>query len=116
MRWGIWILGNSGHSSVKQLRPFIHYVYSIVDSVLLGCHNIPFSVSARNLGFILDSRISMMKHVIKVCQTVYFQIRRIGSIRTYLTEDATKTLITFCILSRLDYCNCLLMGAPNSII
>ena len=52
----------------------------------------------------------------KLAQTVYFELRRISSIRNYLTEDATKTLVTSCILSRLDYCNCLLMGTPNSVI
>ena len=30
--------------------------------------------------------------------------------------DATKTLVTSYIFSRLDYCNCLLMGTPNSVI
>ena len=34
----------------------------------------------------------------------------------FLTEDAAKTLVTSYILSRLDYCNCLLMGTPNSVI
>ena len=38
------------------------------------------------------------------------------SICRFLTEDATKTLVTSYILSRLDYCNCLLMGTPNSVI
>ena len=37
-------------------------------------------------------------------------------IRRFLTEDAAKTLVTSYILSRLDYCNCLLMGTPNSVI
>ena len=36
---------------------------SIPDSIILGSHNIPFSDSARNLGFILDSKLSMKKHV-----------------------------------------------------
>ena len=35
------------------------------DSITLGSHNIPFSDSARNLGFILDSKLSMKKHIIK---------------------------------------------------
>ena len=58
----------------------------------------------------------MKKHVIKICQTAYFELKRISSIRRFLTEDATRTLVTSCILSRLDYCNCLLKGTPNSVI
>ena len=37
-------------------------------------------------------------------------------ISVFSTEDATKTLVTSYILSRLDYCNCLLIGTPNSVI
>ena len=86
---------------------------SLPDSITLGSH-IPFSDSARNLGFILDSKLSMKKRVIKIRQTAYFELKRISSIRKFLTEDATKTLVTSYILSRLDCCNCLLMGTPNS--
>ena len=85
-------------------------------SITHGSHNIPFSDSARNLGFILDSKLSMKKHIIKICQTAYFELKRISSIRRFLTEDVTKTLVTSYILSRLDYCNCLLMGTPNFVI
>ena len=86
------------------------------DSITLGSHNIPFSDSARNLGFILDSKLSTKKHIIKICQTAYFELKRISSIRRFLNEDATKSLVTSYILSRLDYCNCLFMGTPNSVI
>ena len=86
------------------------------DSITVGCHNIPFSDSVRNLRFILDSELPMKKHVIKICQTAYFEFKRLSSIRRFLTEDATKTLVTSYILSRFDYCNCLLKGAPNSVI
>ena len=75
-----------------------HSTVSLPDSITLGSHNIPFSDSARNLGVIL----SMKKHVIKICQTAYFELKRISSIRRFLTEDATKTLVTSYILSRLD--------------
>ena len=50
------------------------------------------------------------------CQTAYFELKRISSIRRFLTEDAAKILVTSYILSQLDYCNCLLMGTPNSVI
>ena len=89
---------------------------SLPDSITLDSHSIPFSDSARNLGFILDSKLSIKKHVIKICQTAYFELKRISSVCRFLTEDATKTLVTSYILSRLDYCNCLLMGTPDSVI
>ena len=82
----------------------------------LGSQNIHFSDSARHLGVILDSNLSVKKHVIKVRQTAYFQIKRVSSIRRFLTEDAAKTVVTSYILSRLDYCNCLLMSTRNFAI
>ena len=94
---------------------FSSQTISLPDSITLGSHSIPFSDSARNLGFILDSKLSMKKHIIKICQTAYFELKRISSIHRFLTEDATKTLVTSYILSRLNYCNCLLMGTPNSV-
>ena len=67
---------------------------SLHDSITLGSHNIPFSDSARNLGVHLDSNLSMKKHVIKFCQTAYFELKRLSSVRRFLTEDAAKTLVT----------------------
>jgi len=46
---------------------------SLPGSITLGSHNSPFSDSARNLGLILDSKLSMKKHVIKICQTTYLE-------------------------------------------
>ena len=102
------------------LFPFLSFLnpstVSLPDSITLGSHSIPFSDSARSLGFILNSKLSVKKHIIKISQTAYLELKSISSIRRFLTEDATKTLATFYILSRLDYCNCLLMGTPNSVI
>ena len=53
---------------LSSLKPFI---VSLPDLITLGSHNIPISDSARNLGFILDSKLSMKKHIIKICQTAY---------------------------------------------
>ena len=89
---------------------------SLPDSITLCFHNIPFSDSARNLGVLLDSNLYMKKHFIKLCQTAYFELKSISSIRRFLTEDAAKTLVTSYILSRLGHCSCLLVGTLNSVI
>ena len=55
------------------------------------------------------------------CTTFYNERRLIGSIRQYLTVDATKThisgfLFLFFLLSRPDCCNPLLSGAPQYLL
>ena len=52
----------------------------------------------------------------KICQSAYLELRRISSVRHVLTVDATKTLVTSLILSRLDNCNSLLLGIPQQLI
>ena len=39
------------------------------------------------------------------CRSSYMHIRRINTIRQYLTNDAVKTLTQSLVTSRLDYCN-----------
>ena len=75
-----------------------------------------FSRSVRNLGVIFDDKLSMKQQVSKICQSAYLELRRISSIRHVLTVDATKTLVTSLVLSRLDYCNFLLSGIPQQLI
>ena len=60
-------------------------------SIQIGSSVVPFVKSVRNLGVILDWRLSMKEHIIKVCQIASWELRRISSIRQYLTEDAATT-------------------------
>ena len=50
----------------------------------------PFCYSARNLGVMFYSGLTMKQQVDRICQTAYFEIRRIGSIRQFLSTEATK--------------------------
>ena len=59
-------------------------------SIQIGSSVVPFVKSVRNLGVILDWRLSMKEHINNVCQMAYWELRRISSIRQYLTEDAAK--------------------------
>ena len=88
--------------------------FQLPSEITIGSHQIPFSEQARDLGFIFDSNLSMEKHITKICQTAYFELKRISTIRKHLTQDAVKLLVTSCVLSRLDYCNSLLMGLDNT--
>ena len=85
-------------------------------SMRIGQTNISFSKSARNLGVVFDEDLSMSRQVNALCQSAYFEIRRISSIRKYLSTDATKTLVTSLVLSRLDYSNSLLSGLPKTLL
>ncbi len=89
---------------------------SIPTSVELENCQISTSTTVRNLGVTLDQSLSFQDNVSSICRACYLELRRIGSIRHLLSEDATKTLISAFILSRLDYCNSLLAGCPQKLL
>ena len=47
---------------------------------------------------------------------IKFELRRINSTRHYLSVQATKTLVSAFVFSRLDYCNSLLSGCPQYLL
>ena len=65
---------------------------------------------------IFDDKLSMKQQVSKICQSAYLELRRISSVRHVLTVDATKTLVTSLVLSRLEHCNSLLSWIPQQLI
>jgi hypothetical protein len=79
----------------------------IPTSIAFNSSVLPVSTCARNLGVYFDTRLSFDKQVSNVCRLANFDLRRISSIRHYLTTEATKTLVCSFVLSRLDYCNSL---------
>ena len=55
--------------------------------------DISFSSAAGNLGVIFDSDLALKEQVNKLCQVAYLEIGRIGSVRQYLSAEATRTLV-----------------------
>jgi hypothetical protein len=86
------------------------------DSLVVVDATVPFSQSAKNLGVTLDSHLTMHAHVVNLIRTVNFELRRISSIRHFLSTQATQTLLSAFVLSRLDYCNSLLSGCPLNLL
>ena len=88
----------------------------IPESFDIGNGSVPFSDTVKNLGVTLDCHLSLKTHVLNLVRTANFEPRRISSNRRLLTTEATATLVSAFILSRLDYWNSLLSGCPRSLI
>ena len=82
---------------------------------VINCQ-VPFVNKVRNLGVLLDPTLSFDLHISQMCRGLYLQLRRLGQIRPYLSNDSAKTLAVALILSRIDYCNALLAGLPEDKI
>ena len=57
----------------------------------------------------------MNTHVSNIVRTCYFELRRLASIRRFLTSTATATLVSAIALSRIEYCNSLLFGSTHDV-
>ena len=68
------------------------------------------------LGVVLDRRLAFDKHVLAVTRSCNFRAQAIRHIRHLLSTDLAHTLACSLILTRLDYCNSVLYGAPVSSI
>ena len=71
--------------------------------------------SARDLGVVIDSCLTMADHVSAIRQSGYFQLRQLRPVARSLTVDAAKTIVHAFIACRLDYCNSLLHGITDSL-
>jgi hypothetical protein len=92
-----------------------HYLNTFKDlTINIGDTTIKAAEKARNLGVIFDAHLDMKKHVVMVCKSAFAQLRKIGSIRKYLNDDSVAQLVHAFITSRLDYCNSLLAGLPDT--
>ena len=83
-------------------------------SLTLGGNTITPAPVVKNLGVYLDKALTMEDHITNVVRVCNFQIRNIQRIRSSLTEDACKMLVHSLVTSRLDYCNSLLAGLPDT--
>jgi hypothetical protein len=83
-------------------------------SLWLDGFAIPQSASVRNLGVLFDPQLCFEQHVRSITRIAFFHLRNIAKIRTMLSAADAETLIHAFISSRLDYCNSLFSGLPNS--
>ncbi|KAL2088652.1 hypothetical protein ACEWY4_015551 [Coilia grayii] len=90
----------------------IHHDISLnMDTVMIAPNKV-----AKNLGVVIDDRLSFSDHIVSVARPGHYALYNIRKIRPYLTQYATQLLVQAMVISRLDYCNALLVGLPACAI
>ena len=70
--------------------------------------------SARNLGVIFDSNLNFKNHISSICRSSFFHIRQLRQIRSSRDKSSAMLLANALVHSKIDYCNSLLNGLPNT--
>ena len=81
-----------------------------IGNVVLAGADIKISTKAKNLGVYIDKTLSMDTQVDNIVRSMYFEIRNISRLKSFLDTESVKKLVVSLVLSRLDYCNSLLVG------
>ena len=91
------------------------HLHSLHTSITIENAQIHRKQSVKNFGFTLGCHLTMNSHVSIIAQTCNFELRRLASIRRFLTSTATATLVYAFVLSRIDYCSSLLFGSTHDV-
>ena len=75
-----------------------------------------FVHSAKNLGVILDDKLSFQEQISKVVNSCFMVIRKLSKIKDFLTFEQLRTAVCVYIFSKLDYCNSLYFGIHADLI
>ena len=84
--------------------------------VMVAGTSVALSDSVRSLGVVIDKHLSMEKHINSVLRSCCFHIKALRHIRRSLTDEVANTVARCIVLSRIDYCNSLLYGAPSQYL
>jgi len=83
-------------------------------TVTVADFRLTVSSQLKSLGVIFDPRLTFDAHVSSVFKACNYRIWALRHIRRVLPQDVAKTLASSIVSSRLDYCNAVLYGTPNS--
>ena len=74
------------------------HLHNLPTSTTIGNAQIPIKLSVKNLGFTLHCHLTMNAHVSNIARTCNIELRRLASIRRFLTSTATATLASAFVL------------------
>mgnify|MGYP003535998733 FL=1 len=70
----------------------------------------------RSLGFLFESNLSLTHQISSVTKSCFFHLRRIKQLLPFLDDPTLQLLVSSLVLSRIDYCNSLYYGLPESTL
>ena len=87
-----------------------------IDSIQIGDAHIKPKNTVRNLGVMFDSNMNMNAHVTSVCQSGYYHLKNLTSVRKYLNHSTAELGVHAFVTSQLDMGNSLLYGTCKNQI
>ena len=55
-------------------------------------------------------------NVVKICRSAYLTLRNISRTRSTISINTAKILVQSLVISKIDYCNALLLGTPKHLL
>ena len=88
----------------------------VVNSLKFDSDVIKASPVIRNLGVHMDNTLSLVQHVNEIRKIGFYYLNWIKKVRPYLSQDAAKSIVHALVISRIDYCNAVLVNLPDCVI
>ena len=68
---------------------------------------------AKTLGVTLDEHLNLDKHLLNISRSSMASLQYIGKMRSFLDKKACERFFHPFVVSKIDYCNCILQGLSN---
>ena len=84
-----------------------------ITHIIIANKDIPIKTTITILGVIFESDLTFDKHISSITKQCNYKIFKIKQIKHLLNQISPKILTSAYILSKLDYCNSLLINIPK---
>ena len=82
-------------------------------SITIGDDSIDSVNQVHNLGYHMDSELRNTLHINELCQFCYVTLQKIKAIWHKIDQPTCQIIVQALVLSKLDYCNSVLIGTTN---
>ena len=111
-----WVISNKLSVNPNEME---YLLFNPKHVTIPNCNiNIDFNIitpndSAKNLGFIFQSDMSMNKHISAIVKSCFLQLCNFHLACPFISKTTAIILANAFVHSHLDYCNCLFYGLPK---